>query len=136
MDADARNVARVVQAHVFPGLAGVFRFPHTVAEGDIAAHGFFAAAHIDDVVVVLRHRHRADGAAEVTVGDVFPGLAAVFGAPHAAAHAAEIEEVGLARHAGYGRRTTAPKRPDAAPLHRLVQRFIKSGCRRYRAAAY
>src|SRR5439155_27051264 len=49
--------------------------------------------------------------------------------PHAAARAAEVERqrlVGMARHR---RDPPAAKRPDLAPLERVVERRIKSGTR-------
>ncbi len=126
VNADARDVPRVLESSRFPGLAGVGRFPYAAAVRDIAAHGHLAAANIDDVWVPRAHRHRSDRTAEKLVGYIFPVLPAVDRFPHAAASAAEVVEHGIARNTGHGRGTATPPGTDAAKFQRLVQRFVES----------
>ena len=100
MDADARNVSGVFQPGFFPGFAGVFRFPHTVAIRHIATHGIFTATDVNDIIVVFAHRNCPNGAAKIAVADVGPSFAAVGCAPDAPACTAKIKEFFFAGNAG------------------------------------
>src|SRR5688572_25050058 len=127
MHADARDVPRVGEADVLPGLSGIERLPHAVAMGDVAAHGLLTGADVNDVGIGLGDGDRADGPAEEPVGDRLPALAAVSGLPDPAAGRAEVVDAGLRRDPLDGRGTAAPIRPDLAPLHGLVLRRIEGG---------
>ena len=91
MDADARDVHCFFQANFLPGFASILGSPHAVTVGNVAPDGFFTATYINDVVVVFRYGYGANRAAKKAVGDVLPGLAAVFGTPNAAAYTTEIK---------------------------------------------
>src|SRR5207247_987065 len=47
MDADARDVARVLEPDVRPRFSGVGRLPHPFAVRDVAANGLLATAGVD-----------------------------------------------------------------------------------------
>ena len=111
----AGNVAGITKADVFPGFAGIGRLPHAVAMGNVAAHGFFAGADINHVVVPGSHLDSADRAAEKPIRNRSPTSAGVFGLPNAAAGSAKIERLRLPRNPGHRRRAATPKRPDLPP---------------------
>jgi hypothetical protein len=119
MDAHARDVARVLQADVLPGPAGIGGLPHAVAVRDVAAHGLLAGADVDHVGVPLGDGHGADRAAEEAVRDVLPGVAAVLGLPHAAACGSEVVGVAVAheaaRETGHRRGAATAVGADLAP---------------------
>ena len=85
------DVARELEPEVPPALPSVVRAIHAVAVGGRdAAHLRLARPGVDDVRVARRDGERADRAdAEVTVGDVAPGLATVVRAPDPAAGRAQ-----------------------------------------------
>src|SRR6185436_6699343 len=132
VDADARDDPRVVQAGVLPGAAGVGRLPDAVALGHVAADGLFAGAGVDHVRISRRDRDGADRAAEGAVRHVLPGAPPVRGLPDAAAGAAEIVGVALARDAGHRRRPAAAIGADLAPAVGLpelgVENLVGPGC--------
>src|SRR5207249_10677935 len=53
MDADPRDLSRVLQAHVAPAPPGVGGLVDPVAVRDVAADGGFAGADVDDVRIRL-----------------------------------------------------------------------------------
>src|SRR6185503_18422607 len=95
--------------------------PHAVAAAHVAAPRLLAAADVDDVGIARRHGHGADRAAELAVADVLPGLARVLRLPHAAARAAEVVDVAIARDAADRPHAPAAERTDETPLERLEQ---------------
>jgi len=64
------------------------------------------------------------GATEGPVGDVGPGLSAVFCFPNAAAGAAEKVEIGLAGHAGNRAGTAAAEGADVAEFEGGVEGLV------------
>ncbi len=128
MYADTRDVAGLREAGLRPRLARVDRSPHAVPIGDVAAHGLFPAADIDDVGVRRRHFDGADRAAKISVRDIGPGLPAVCCAPYAATCRAEVIQVRLAAHAGHGGRSAAPEGTDASPVEAAQQGRVQGRC--------
>src|ERR1019366_10543052 len=60
VDDDRTDVARVLEADIRPGAAGVGRFVHAVTVRDVAAKAGFAAARVQYVGIGVRHRDGAD----------------------------------------------------------------------------
>ena len=115
VDEDGGNLLAVAQAEVAPGLAGVGRFVHAVADGEVGALQAFAAADVDDVGVGGRDGEGADGAGGLVVEDGLPGAAVVVGLPDAAVVDADVEDVGLCRDAGGADGPAAAEGSDVAP---------------------
>ncbi len=113
---DLRDMARILETDVHPGLATVHGFVDTVAVGDIAAQARLAGTHIDDVGIGRRDRNRADGLRGLIVKQGLPVLAAIDGFPDTAGDRTEIKDAGLPDHARDGLYPTAPERPDQTPL--------------------
>src|SRR6266446_2054368 len=92
----------------------------------IAAHRLLTTANIDHARVGFTDGDRADRTAEKTVGDILPSVAAVAGAPNAAASRAEIIQERLAGHSGNRAGTAAAKWPNESILHRGEERGFRS----------
>ncbi len=118
VDPYARDLARVREANGRPGLAGVGRFEHAVAVRHVAADGVLAGADVDHVGVGLTHPDRADGPAEVLIGDGQPGIAAVGGLEDAAAGRAHPVFVGAAGGSRDRNAAAAAEDADFAPVER------------------
>ena len=91
MHRDGADLARMAKTDVLPGLPGVGRAVHPVADGDVAARAGGAGAHIDDVDVRGSHldgAHRAHS--QEAVRDVRPVMSGVGRLVHPAAGAAEV----------------------------------------------
>jgi hypothetical protein len=73
VDDDARDVARVGEAEVFPGLAAVGGLVDAVAEGDRVADVGLAAADINDVGIARFQSQVTDGLDRLLVEDRRPG---------------------------------------------------------------
>ncbi len=111
MHAHRADRLAVLQSHVAPRLAAVDRLINAVAVRSVAAHAGFAHAGVDHVGVGIGHGNRAHGAGlQLPVGNRQPRAAAIGGFPNASAHAAEVVNVGLRRHAGYGHHAAATVR--------------------------
>jgi hypothetical protein len=120
MDAHRADGLAILQPDIAPRLAAVDGFVDAVAVGGIAAHAGFAHAHVDHVGVGIGHRDGAHGTGlELAVGDRQPGAAAVGGLPDAAAHAAEVVDVGLRGNAGDGDHAASAERSHQAEAERL-----------------
>ena len=125
---DARYLARVRQADVGPGVAGVGRLVDTVAvTRRHAANRFFTRPYINDVGIGLGDRDGADRAnIKVLVRDVFPTASCVFGLPDATACGAHVIELRVVGHAGHGRHSPAAIGPDHPPLHNVEEFRVDS----------
>src|SRR5712691_3572943 len=101
MHANARNLSRVFQPRVLPGLPTISRFVNAVTVRDVAADWRFAHADIDRVRIRIRQTNRADRtrAENRSVADRLPIDAAVDRLPNTAARAAEIKNHWLGRDA-------------------------------------
>ena len=97
---------------VLPRVGG---FVDAVADGEIGPLQAFAAADVDDVGIGRRDGERADGAGRLIVEDRLPGAAVVGGLPDAAVVDADVEDVGLAGHAGRPDGAAAAERADHPP---------------------
>ncbi len=114
---DARDVARGLEAHFRPRLAGVGgAIDPVTGVRHHAAWRVFAGADVHDVAITRRDRDGADGGRrEETVGDVAPGDAHVVGLPQAAAGGAHVVRLRVADDAGAGHGAAAAERADGAP---------------------
>ena len=132
IDFDIGDHLRIAQAQVRPGLAGVGGFVHAVASGQIGADDAGAGADIDHVGIGGRHGDGADGAGRLVIEQRNPGGAEVGGAPDAAVVEADIEDVGLAGHAGKRARASGAGRPDGSPVHLGIESAVDVLSRRER----
>jgi hypothetical protein len=120
MHADGPDYLAVLESDIAPGLAAVHRLVDAVAVRGIAAHAGFAHAHVNHVGIGIGHGDGAHGAGfELAVGHREPRAAAVGGLPHAAAHAAEIINVGLRGNAGHRHHAASAERSHQAEAERL-----------------
>ena len=117
IDGDLRNLLRVAQAQVGPGLSGVSGFVDAVAHRQVRPRQPFPAADVDDVGIGQRDRHPADRSGRLVVEDRLPRAARVGGLPDAAVHHADVERVRLARNAGGRLGPSGAIRPDVPPPH-------------------
>ena len=98
MNADPRDVARVGQADVRPGLAAIGRAVDTIAVRHVAADAALAHARVQHVRIGRGQGERAyRGTLKEAVGDVLPVHAAVGGFPHATAGRTEVEDARIRR---------------------------------------
>ena len=118
---NAGDLARIAQADVGPGLAGVHGFVDAVAEADLGADIGLAGAHVENIRVGGRHGNRSDGGDALLVEDRRPHRAGVGGLPNSAAYGAEVESHGIARDASDGRHAPTAKRTDHAPLQLVIE---------------
>ena len=125
VDDDRPGLTRVFQPDVGPGLAGVRRFVDPVAIADVAPKIAFAGPDIDDVGIGRRDGHSPDGGDGLLVEDRLPGASGVVGLPDAAASRAEVEDVGLSRHARH--RVTARPPRNGPILRQCMALNIESG---------
>ena len=95
VDDDASNLLHVRQSDVYPGLAPVIRFEHSVADGEIGTMQALTRSDIDDVGVGWRYGQISDGACRGVVEDWMPGAAEVIGLPDTAVVDANEEDVRL-----------------------------------------
>src|SRR5262249_56278593 len=77
-----------------------------------------------------RYREGADRADRVAVEGRPPRAPGVARLPHAAVHAAEVEVLGLARHAGDREDAAAPEGADEPPAEVLEERRVDARDRR------
>src|ERR1700719_4417874 len=115
IDEYPRNLARVLKADVRPGLAAIHGLVHAVSVGDGRAHVRFAGAQINDLGIGWRNSDGADGSDGLRIKNGIPGAAGIVGAPHAATHRAEVENLGLTAYAGNRQRPAAAKGSNRAP---------------------
>ena len=95
-------MVRVLEADGLPGLAGIRGAPHSVATADVAAHGDFSAADIDDIGIRIADSDSADGAAEELVGDILPASSCVDGLPDPATASTKVVRVEITQDSGAG----------------------------------
>ena len=115
MTADLGDLTRVLQADVLPTAPGIGRLVDAIADRDIDADGGFARSRVDDVGVSRRHFQRANRrSGQVAIADVLPVLPGISGLPDAAADAAEVEGVLIARIAGDSDDASAAEGSDTA----------------------
>src|SRR4051794_6273103 len=94
MDPNLADVARVVQANIRPGAAGVRALVDPVAVGDVDADRSLTCTDVDDIGICWSDGEGADrGSGEETVGNRAPVDAAVDGFPDAARARAEIKRI-------------------------------------------
>src|SRR5271165_7356346 len=77
----------------------------------------FAAADIHNVRVGGGDSDGSDGAGGLLVEDGLPGAPVIVGLPDAAVDRANVEDVGLAGHAGVGAGAAPAEGADVAPAH-------------------
>ena len=121
MDDQLADGARIPQADVLPGLAGIDRFVDAVALRQIAADAGFAGAGIDHVGIGRRDGKAADGRSFLLIEDGLPGGGAIGRFPNAAAGGAEVVSVGIAGDARRRQGAAAAKGADGAVLQAFFQ---------------
>ena len=119
IDGDLRYLLAIAQAKMGPGLAGVGRFVNAVSHGKIRTVQPFPATDINHVRIRNGDGNCADGASRLVVEDRVPGAPVVSALPDPAIAHADVEDVGLAGHAGGSLGTSAPKRPNRPPVECL-----------------
>src|SRR6185369_1660443 len=77
IDGDHRDLLAVAQSEVRPGFAGIGRFVHAVAGGEVGTLQAFAAADVNDVGIGRRDGDGADRAGWLFVEDRRPDAAVV-----------------------------------------------------------
>ncbi len=132
IDPDAADITCVGETQRCPMCAAVGRLENAEPRGDVVARLRLAGTDIESVRVRRRDGERADRGGRAVLKLRLPGLARIVRLPDAAAGPAEIEGVGLRRHAFHRRRPTAAKRPELAPMEiareiRAVLRLRKGG---------
>ena len=119
IDKDAVDLHRVLEADVLPGLAGIGRLPHAVAEA--AADGV-AGAGINDVGIGGSDLDGADAIdARLLIEDGEPRHAGAGGLPDAAQRRADVERAGVADDTGHGGDASAVERPHITPLESRIE---------------
>ncbi len=132
MNSHARDLVRVLQTDVLPGLPAVGGLVDAVAVRDVAADGRLPHPGVDHVGVGLGDADRADRPGlEVLVRHRRPVRPAVRGLPDAASGASEVVNQRLPAHARDRRDAPAAKRPDVAELHPLVRLRDRHDGRRF-----
>ena len=122
---DAPDLPTVLEPDMRPGAAGVLRFVHPVAVGNVRAHVRLARTHINHLGVRRRNRNGADGSDGLAVKDGRPHAAGVRGFPNTSAHRAKIKSVGLPGNAGGRKRPPAARGADHAPVKTGKEAGIK-----------
>ena len=127
MDPDTGDGPGLLETEVRPCLSRI-RGPvdAVTVRGHHAPCRVLSHAHVHDVEVGFRdgdgpHRRSAKVG---SIGDVGPGDAGIGGLPHAAAHRPHVVRQWIARDPVSGNGTSAPERPDIAPLHALIESRI------------
>src|SRR2546430_14266513 len=105
------------------GLAGVLGSENPVADGKMGPLQPLSAAYINDVWVRRSDCDVPDRLRRLSVKDGHPRAAVIGRLPNAAVDCANVEHIGLVRHARSGPRTAATKRADHPPVH-LAEHFF------------
>jgi len=124
VDDEGRDLLAVRQTEVAPGPSRVAGFVDPVAHREVRALQPFAAADVDDVGIGRGNRERADRAGRLAVEQRRPGAPVIRGPPYAAVIDADVEQVGLTRHARRRHRAAAAKRADRAPVQLGEERRV------------
>ena len=117
IDNHRADVLRILEARVLPRLASVHRLVNPVAVSDVAANAGFTRARIDHVVVGRGHGNRANRGDRLLIENRLPAHARVRALPHSAGSAAEIKDIGLARHARHRQHASSAERSNLPPAH-------------------
>ena len=120
-----RDMSRVFQPDVRPGLSAIHGFVHSIAVRNISANARFARAHVNHVRIRRRHCDRTHGHDPGLVRHRRPRDPAVRRFPGTARHGPEIIGLGIARHAGYREGAPATKWAHLAPFHPLECVFVE-----------
>src|SRR5258707_7054807 len=107
-----------------PGLAGVGGFVYAVADGEIGPVQPFTAPDINNVRVRRRYGNGPNRPRGLLVKNRCPGAAVVVGLPYSAVAHADIEDVGLAGHAGHCAGASTAEWTNAAPVQGLEKRRV------------
>ena len=121
IDDDVRDLLRIAQAEMHPGLAAVGGFIETIARREVRALLSLARADVDHRWTRRRDGNRSDRAGGLVVEDRLPRAAGVGRLPHAAIDDANEERVRLTGNAVNGFGAAGAMRADHAPAH-LTQR--------------
>src|SRR5215469_13811337 len=98
INGNLRNLLRIAQAKVRPGLAAVRGLVDAVANRQIRPMQPLPAADINRVRIRQRNRNRPDGSSRLLIEDWRPRATVIVRLPYPAIYHAYIEDVRLARH--------------------------------------
>ena len=123
IDNDSPNLSSALESDVLPGLAGVDRFVHAVAELNRITHIGFAGTDINHIRIRRRHANRANRRRRCGVKLWGPGATCVRRFPNTAADRSKIKSLRLTNDTAD--RVDAPraKRANTSP----TQTGIKTG---------
>src|SRR5689334_4441505 len=127
IDSEPGNLLAIAEAKMRPGFARVSRLVNAIADREIRPMQPFSAGNINNIRIRRRNGNRANGARWLIVKDRLPGAAVVVGLPDPAIAHANIEDAGLAGHAGNGTGASPTERADGSPVEGGEQRGIKLG---------
>src|SRR6266404_3623101 len=116
------NRARILQANVLPGFAGVHRLPDAVTMRDVSANARFAGSRIYDIGIGHGDSDTADRRGSVFVKNRRPGVRGVGRLPDAATGRTEVVDGRVAGNSGGSERAAATKGSDRTVLHSLEER--------------
>src|SRR5215469_16678850 len=117
VDDDRRNLLRIAEPNVRPGLPCVRRFVNTVANGKIGTLQSFPASHVNNVGIGWSNSQRAHRARGLVIKDRVPHIAEIAGLPHTSIHRRHIENTRLVRHSCDRNGAASAERSDASPAH-------------------
>ncbi len=107
VDQNPADPPRALEPHVGPGVAGVRRLPHAIADRDVRSDRALAGAGPNDGRVRRRHGQCADRVHGLVVEDRLPVQAGVLGLPDPSRGRARVVGESIAGNAGHGRSTVA-----------------------------
>ena len=108
VDEHGAAIARLLEPHMRPRLAGIGGFINAFADDDVASQSVRAGAHVNNVRVRVGNPDRADRArGEVTIGDGMPMDPVILGLPDAAADRPHVEGGRMRTMPSDGRDTSA-----------------------------
>src|SRR3954468_20349504 len=116
IDGQARDLLTIPQTEPTPRPSGVIRAVHPIADRQVRAMKTFTTAHIDYVWVGRSNGDRADRLGWLIVEQGLPGTTGVVGPPDTAVNGADIEDIGLCRHARDRARPAAAVGADHSPF--------------------
>ena len=125
MNDHAGDMLRVRQTDVGPGSPAIRALVHSIPIRNVAADAGLPRAHINYVGIGIGHRDRTNRRNRLLIEQRYPTQTRVGGAPHAAAHAAEIKSIRVTGNPSHSQHTAAAVRTDRAPLQPLLQAFAK-----------
>ena len=116
MNANPRNSSRIFESHMLPCFSRIGGFPNTITVGNIPSNGHFATANINDIGIPFTDRYGANGTTKISIGNIIPGLAAIFGLPYATTCCTKVGQHFIPGDARRSGRPPTTKRTDIPVL--------------------